>query len=66
MVVWWLPRVRDGEGEEGGLREIFVVREQFYIQMAVAVTQTDTCDQMTWNQTDTLCQCHSPGFDIVL
>ena len=34
-------------GEGGGPRGILVVKEQFYIQVAVAVTRICTCDQMT-------------------
>lgn len=46
---WCFPRVGDGGGEVGGPGEISVVREQFFIQVAVAVTQIYTCEQMTWD-----------------
>lgn len=43
------PRAGDGGGEVGGPGEVSVVREQFCIQLAVAVPQIYTCVQVTWD-----------------
>lgn len=48
---WSLPRVRGGGDEVGGPEEIFVVREQFYLQIAVALNQIYMCDQITQDGT---------------